>query len=131
MTQPLTFIDKNTGTIKDAVFCFTGKCPDPRNLMTWIAIKAGGRVTKSVTKETTILVIADANSTSAKANKARANGIYLISPSTFSDMCENITLSNGSGQISQIQIEKPAIESQSPAKGCSQRRHSSVRRIQI
>jgi hypothetical protein len=54
-----------------------------------IAIKAGGAITKTVTKLTTILVIADPSSTSIKAKKARASGVHLISPTEFFEMCKN------------------------------------------
>ena len=72
---------------KNIVFCFTGKGPLPRSEMAAIAIKAGASVTKSVTNDTTILVIMDMNSQSAKAKKARKNGIDLIGPQTFFVMC--------------------------------------------
>ena len=76
----LQFLNSDTGNLKDAVFCFTGKSPKPRSIMEAIAIEAGASVTRSVTNRTTILVIADANSASSKANKALAAGIDLISP---------------------------------------------------
>ena len=79
----LQFLSENTGRMKNAVFCFTGKSPKPRKEMIAIANKAGAAVTQSVINMTTILVIADANSTSAKAQKARLIGIDLISPEQF------------------------------------------------
>jgi BRCT domain type II-containing protein len=53
-----------------------------------MAIKAGASVTKSITNRTNILVIADPNSTSSKAEKARAAGIDLISPEKFFELCD-------------------------------------------
>lgn len=75
---------------KNIVFCFTGKGPLPRSQMTDIAIKAGASVTKSVTNNTTILVIMDMDSQSTKAKKARRNGIDLIGPQTFFVMCNTV-----------------------------------------
>lgn len=79
--------------MKDITFCFTGKGPMSRNELTAIAIKAGASVSKSVTSETTTLVIMDMDSQSIKARKARANGIDLIGPQTFLAMCkaQNVT----------------------------------------
>ncbi len=74
-------LDKNT------VFCFTGKCIWPRNVMEDMAIKAGASVTKSVTSRTTILVLADIHSQSSKTQKARMDGVELITPQDFNIMC--------------------------------------------
>ena len=104
-----------------AVFCFTGKSPKPRKQMEAMAIKAGGSVTKSVTNSTTILVIADPDSTSAKAQKARAMGVELISPEEFFEMCL------GSPSMEQVFEEKPLTAKKNPKKS----RHSSKRRIQL
>lgn len=123
----LKFINEDTGDLKTAVFCFTGKAPKTRAQMEVIAIKAGADTTKHITSKTTILVIADANSKSSKAVKARSQGVDLISPSQFFLMCNNITASNGSGQISQITVKKP----KPITKPSEKRKHSSVRRIQL
>lgn len=90
---------------KNTVFCFTGKGPISRNEMTAIAIKAGASITKSITNTTTTLVIMDMNSTSTKARKARENGIELIGPQTFFQLC-NI---NSASSYPKSQIEKKII----------------------
>lgn len=101
-----------------AVFCFTGKSPKPRKQMETLAIKAGGSVTKSITNSTTILVIADQDSTSAKAQKARSLGLDLISPEEFFEMIEG--------------TNPHWHELKTPAKSSSKdKRHSSKRRIQL
>jgi len=123
----LKFIDEDTGDIKKVVFCFTGKSPKPRLEMQAIALKAGADVTNSVNSKTTILVIADADSKSIKAEKARSMGIYLISPSQFFMMCGAVTASNGGGQISQVGIKKP----KPVTKPTEKMKHSSVRRIEL
>lgn len=94
---------------KDMVFCFTGKGPFSRKEMTNMATKAGASVTKSVTNETTILVIMDMNSQSAKARKARKNGIDLIGPQTFLVMCN---IKNDASYEHKVQIEKKIIAEQ-------------------
>ena len=123
----LKFINEDTGNLKEAVFCFTGKSPKPRSEMQAIALNAGADVTNSVVGRTTILVIADANSKSIKAEKARSMGIDLISPSQFFMMCGTVTTSNGDEQISQVKIKKP----KPVTKPTEKRRHSSVRRIEL
>lgn len=123
----LQFITENTGILKNAVFCFTGKSPKPRKEMVAIANKAGATVTQSVINMTTILVITDANSMSTKAKKAYALGIDLISPEQFFEMCGSVTASNSGSKISQVHIKKPK-----PAtKPTEKRKHSSVRRIEL
>ncbi|UCG02568.1 MAG: BRCT domain-containing protein [Candidatus Heimdallarchaeota archaeon] len=87
----LTFINPYTGKPEKAVFCFTGKSPKPRSEMQKIAIQAGGSVTKSITNQTTILVIADPQSQSAKAKRARQKLIYIISPEEFFKMCQHVS----------------------------------------
>lgn len=123
----LKFINEDTGDLKTAVFCFTGKSPKTRPEMEAIAIKAGASVTKSITSKTTILVIADANSMSSKALKARTRGIDLISPLQFFMMCSSVTASNSDGQISQIRVKKP----KPITKPIEKRKHSSVRLIEL
>jgi DNA ligase (NAD+) len=63
--------------------CFTGKSPKPRPEMNSLAKAAGASVVSSVGSSTTILVIADINSISSKAIKARELGIKLMSPEDF------------------------------------------------
>jgi BRCT domain type II-containing protein len=94
---------------KNIVFCFTGKGPLPRSQMTDIAIKAGASVTKSVTNNTTILVIMDMNSQSTKAKKARENGIDLIGPQTFFVMCN---IKNNTYTEHKAELEQKIIEEQ-------------------
>lgn len=123
----LKFINEDTGVLKTAVFCFTGKSPKTRPEMEAIAINAGAQVTRSINKKTTILVIADANSMSSKAQKARDIGIDLISPSHFFMMCDPILTTNGNYKTNQVQIKKPKLTT----KPTEKRKHSSVRRIQL
>lgn len=110
------------GYLKTAVFCFTGKSPKSRQEMEAIAIKAGASVTKSVNDRTTILVITDVNSTSSKAKKARANSIYMISPSQFFMMCSSVATSNDNDQI-----KKP----KKVTKPSKKEKYSSIRPIQL
>lgn len=119
----LKFINEDTGALKTAVFCFTGKSPKTRPQMEAIAIQAGAQVTKSVNSRTTILVIADANSMSSKAQKARFGGIDLISPQQFFDMCVPIASYRNGGPFPQVYIKKP--------KPTEKRKHSHVRRVQL
>jgi len=70
-------------SLNGEVIVFTGKAPIPRNEMAEMAARAGATVSGSVTSKTTILVIADPNSMSSKAVKARESGVKLISPENF------------------------------------------------
>lgn len=126
----LKFVNEDTGDLKTAVFCFTGKAPKTRIKMEDIALRAGAQITKHITWATTILVIADANSQSSKAVKARSLGIALISPEQFFELCD-ITLSYKSKFITLTEARalkpKPKPITEPPGK----RKHSSVRRIQL
>lgn len=121
----LKFVNEDTGDLKTAIFCFTGKSPKTRPEMEAIAINAGAQVTSSVNGRTTILVIADANSMSCKAQSARDRDIDLISPEQFFLMCNYLTISNSGNPIVHIQKPKPIT------KPSEKRKHSSVRRIQL
>jgi len=66
-------------------FCFTGKMENKRGVLEQMAVDNGGQV-RSVSKELDYLVIADPNSTSSKAVKARELGITLISENDFLEM---------------------------------------------
>lgn len=123
----LKFINEDTGAFKTAVFCFTGKSPKTRPEMEAIAINAGAQVTSSVNGKTTILVIADANSMSSKAQSARDRDIDLISPAQFFLMCGSVTASNSGGPISQVHVKKP----KPITKPTEKRKHSLVRRIEL
>lgn len=75
-----------TSTFTDKNFVLTGKMPKKRSYYEELIVQAGGRVAGSVSKNTDYLVIADTNSTSTKAKKARDLGTKLIS----SDELENM-----------------------------------------
>ena len=72
------FADKN--------FVLTGKMPLPRSHYEEVIKKAGGNVQSAVNSKTDFLVIADVNSTSTKAKKARELGTELISPEQLETM---------------------------------------------
>lgn len=72
------FADKN--------FVLTGKMPLPRSHYEEVIKKAGGNVQSAVNSKTDFLVIADVNSTSTKARKARELGTELISPEQLKTM---------------------------------------------
>ena len=66
------------GPLAGLSFCFTGSASRPRGELTHEVESRGGRVLGSVTKELNYLVIADVESTSTKAAKARKLGTKLI-----------------------------------------------------
>lgn len=67
-------------------FVLTGKMPLPRSHYEEVIKKAGGNVQSAVNSKTDFLVIADVNSTSTKARKARELGTELISPEQLETM---------------------------------------------
>jgi len=78
--------EKIHGRLTGKSFCFTGASSKPRNELEELVRKAGGEVKKSVGKKLTYLVMADANSTSSKAQAARKNGTTCISEEQFLGM---------------------------------------------
>lgn len=69
-------------------FALTGKMPQPRSYYEKFIKENGGTVVSSVSKNTTYLVIADTNSTSSKAKKARKLGTKLIAPDELIEMTQ-------------------------------------------
>ena len=74
--EPITL--EAQGPLAGLSFCFTGASSRPRGEHTALVEKNGGRVLATVTKDLTYLVIADPESTSSKAVKARKLGTKLI-----------------------------------------------------
>ena len=87
---PLDYTQKesisNNNNIADKNFVLTGKAPKPRSYYENLIIENGGRIQSSVNAKTNYLIIADVNSTSSKAKKARELEIILISPEDFEKM---------------------------------------------
>lgn len=84
----IRFIKQETagGKLSGKSFCFTGAMEYKRKDLQDMVTAQGGTNLDSVTKNLTYLVIADPNSTSGKAKKARDLGITLISPEQFLEM---------------------------------------------
>ena len=75
------------GSMKGQIVCFTGNGGVKRSDLTRMAIDSGAEVRSSVTGDLTILVCADMNSISSKAQKAKANGVTLMSVTDFLAKC--------------------------------------------
>lgn len=75
-----------SGAFANKVFVLTGKMEYPRQYYVDKIEAVGGKEGNSVTSNTDYLVIADINSQSSKAKKAREFGITLISPEELLDM---------------------------------------------
>lgn len=67
-------------------FCFTGSMDTPRDKLISLVENNGGQHKSSVSKDLKYLVIADLNSTSSKAKKAKQLGIKLITEKEFLKM---------------------------------------------
>ena len=76
------------GSLGGKSFCFTGAAARPRKELWGLVEKNGGTVDENMKKTTDFLVLADPNSTSSKAVKARKQGTALISEEDFVNMCE-------------------------------------------
>ena len=75
------------GSLNGKSFCFTGAAARPRKELWELVEKNGGIVHENMKKDTAFLVLADPNSTSSKAVKARKQGTTLISEEDFVKMC--------------------------------------------
>lgn len=69
--------------VKGLNVCMTGTAPMPRAELTKMLKAAGATVQSDVSSTTHILFIEDANSSTGKAKKARANGTRIVS---YSDL---------------------------------------------
>lgn len=78
--------DENNKPEQQLTFVITGKMEKPRSYYEEIIQKAGHKTAGSVSGNTDYLVIADTNSTSSKAKKARDLGTKLISPAELEEM---------------------------------------------
>ena len=78
--------ESSNSNISGKVFVLTGKMPKKRNEYEAMITSKGGIVAGSVSKNTDYLVIADVNSTSSKAEKARKLGTKLISPEELEEL---------------------------------------------
>lgn len=75
------------GTLTGKSVCFTGKSVRKRGELEQMVVAAGGTVKGSVGRGLTYLVMADANSTSTKAQAARKNGTTCLSEEDFVTLC--------------------------------------------
>lgn len=75
-----------TGDYAGKTFVLTGKMKHPRSYYEDLIVKAGGKVGSACNSKTDYLIIADVNSTSVKAKKARELGVELISPEQAEEM---------------------------------------------
>lgn len=75
------------GSLGGKSFCFTGAASMPRKELWTLVEKNGGVVHEGIKKDTDVLVLSDVNSTSSKAQKARKQGITLLSEADFLKMC--------------------------------------------
>jgi DNA polymerase-3 subunit epsilon len=74
---------------------FTGEMSMPRSALTTLAQAAGLRVTGSVSKRTTLLVVADPTTLSAKAKAARTHGTVICSEQVFVYAAERLRRRGG------------------------------------
>jgi DNA ligase (NAD+) len=84
--EPVT--QEQEGPLAGMSFCFTGALSRPRNELTELVEKNGGRVLGSVTKELQFLVSAEADPTSSKAQKAKKYGTQLLDEAGFLKLVE-------------------------------------------
>lgn len=75
------------GSLGGKSFCFTGAASRPRKELWELVEKNGGVIHESMKKDTDVLVLADVNSTSSKAVKARKQGTTLMTEEDFVKLC--------------------------------------------
>lgn len=78
------------GSLGGKSFCFTGAASRPRKELWEMVEKNGGVIHESMKKDTDVLVLADVNSTSSKAVKARKQGTTLMTEEDFVKMCGSV-----------------------------------------
>lgn len=78
------------GSLGGKSFCFTGAASRPRKELWGLVEKNGGIIHESMKKDTDVLVLADVNSTSSKAVKARKQGTTLMTEEDFVKMCGSV-----------------------------------------
>ena len=78
------------GSLGGKSFCFTGAASHPRKELWEMVEKNGGVIHESMKKDTDVLVLADVNSTSSKAVKARKQGTTLMTEEDFVKLCEGV-----------------------------------------
>lgn len=83
---PLAYEADAAAPEEQLTFVITGKMDQPRSFYENIIQSAGHKIAGSVSGNTDYLVIADTNSTSSKAKKARSLGTKLISPAELEEM---------------------------------------------
>lgn len=81
------------GPLAGLSFCFSGSHNRPRKLLVRLVEEQGGSVASGVKKGLSYLVLADASSTSSKAQKARKLGTRIIDEAGF----ESVVLERGGG----------------------------------
>ena len=87
-TKPAHFPQVENQLVAGVSVCFTGEMHKSREDMTSIASSLGLVVMDNVTKKLDLLVVADPDTASGKARKARQYGIRIIAESVFLKMAE-------------------------------------------
>jgi DNA ligase (NAD+) len=80
----------NAGPLAGKTFCFTGALGRPRKELEKLVEERGGALLSGVTKDLNYLVMADPNSGSSKAQKAKQYGTECIDEAQFLAMVEGL-----------------------------------------
>lgn len=80
----------SAGLLAGSSVCFTGEMEHSRSELSERCARAGLNIKTGVTKDLDILVVADANSMSGKAKKARNYGVRMVAERVFLQMLEQI-----------------------------------------
>lgn len=78
-----------SGVLKGLVFCITGKLSNPRSHYESLINANGGSVAKSLTKAVTHVISAKGESDTTKLNKARDNGVLVLTEEFLTDAIED------------------------------------------
>jgi DNA ligase (NAD+) len=81
---------RSGGALSGKSFCFTGTLPRPRKEYEEMVLAHGGTLLSGVTKELHYLVLADPNSGSTKAEKARKYGTQCIDAAGFMALIDSV-----------------------------------------
>lgn len=103
------------GGLAGKSFCFTGALSKPRKEYEEMVEKHGGTLLSGVTKELNYLVMADPNSGSTKAEKARKYGTECIDEATFLAIIEGAAAGGGAAEADDEGEDAPKEKKKAPA----------------
>ena len=86
LSQVELIASSNSSQLSGLTFCITGTLSIPRNDLIKVIESNGGKITSSVTSQTSYLITNETNSTSTKFTQAQKLGVKIISEAEFNQL---------------------------------------------